>query len=107
MARLTRRLINNSGSYDEWTINAQAYCLLLKDIVRSDFDGKITRDELYTMLEYNVRKMPRTPNKFTALLRHNGIETTKIRKGSAAAYGIEVKWKVSAELRQRNRTDSE
>ena len=100
MARPDEKTINNSGSYDEWTLNAQAYCLLLKDIVRSEFDGKITRDELYTMLEYNVGKMPRTPNKFTALLRHNGVETMKIRKGGAVAYGIEVKWKVSPELRR-------
>ena len=100
MARPDEKTINNSGSYDEWTINAQAYCMLLKDIVKSRFDGKLTRDELYVMLQYNVGKMPRTPNKFTALLRHNNIVTEKIRKGDITAYGIEVKWKVSDALRE-------
>ena len=99
MARPDEKTINNSGSYDEWTINAQAYCLLLKDIAKSGFDGKLTRDELHTLLEYNVGRMPRTPNKLTALLRHNGIETTKIRKGEGIAYGIVVKWVVSDEIR--------
>ena len=51
------------------------------------------------MLQYNVGNMPVTPNKFTSLLRHNGIETTQLRHNGQKTMGIHVKWVVSDELR--------
>jgi hypothetical protein len=99
MARPDEKLINSSPIHNEHVINAQAYILLLKDIAKSDFDGKLTRDELRIILDYNVGNMPKTPNKFTALLRHNNIETVKIRKHGIPCYGMVVDWKVSADIR--------
>lgn len=99
MARADEKLLNSTGVVNEHTINAQAYIMLLKEIAASGFDGKLTRDELQIILQYNVGNMPKTPNKFTALLRHNGIETVKIRKNGSPQYGMTVKWQVSKELR--------
>lgn len=100
MARPDEKLLNESGIMNEHTTNAAAYILLLKEIARNDFDDKITRDELLIMLQYNVGNMPKTPNKFTSLLRHNNISLKRIRKNNVLGYGIQVDWKVSAELRR-------
>jgi hypothetical protein len=78
---------------------AQAYCVLLKNIVREGFPNKLTRDELQIILQYNVGNMPTAPNKFTSLLRHHSIETKQIRKGERKTYGIDVDWQVDPEFR--------
>ena len=99
MAKPDERLINEACIVNEHTVNAMAYITLLKDIARNKFEGKLTRDELLIMLQYNVGNMPKTPNKFTSLLRHNKIHLTRMRKNNTPCYGLEVKWNVSKELR--------
>jgi hypothetical protein len=52
----------------------------------------ISRDELRTVFDYVVGNMPTSPNKFTSLLKHHRIHTTKLRFGSAVAMGLKVTW---------------
>ena len=68
------------------------YKMVLKDLlIRTDaLTGRcnIARDELRTIYERTVGKMPESPNKFTALLKHHRIHTKRIRVGDVAVYGI-------------------
>jgi hypothetical protein len=56
------------------------------------YQSRLTRDELYTIFEYCVGNIPASPNKFTALLRHRGIQIETIRDGSTTTRGIYVQW---------------
>ena len=96
-----------SSAISTHTQNASAYVMLMKDIglrliALPEKDWKnypVTRDEIMVILQYNVGGMPPTPNKFTSLLRHNGIETTQLRKNGVRTYGLSVNWTMSDELR--------
>jgi hypothetical protein len=69
---------------------AMAYKQLITNLKKED---KITRDELFIIFEYTVGKIPNSPNKLTAYLKHYGINTKRIRKDNQITYGIDVKWK--------------
>ena len=97
---------------NEQTQNAQAYCLVTREIATAILNGeakqKLSRDELLIILQYNVGRMPTTPNKFTSLLRHNNIHLERIRKNDCLTYGLSVNWKLSSVLRSElQRTLSE
>ena len=73
----------------------EQYKVVLQDMVeRMEPDGlcKITRDELHTLFNYTVGNMPDTPNKFTALLKHHRIHTTKIWFEQRSMFGIKTVW---------------
>ena len=53
----------------------------------------ISRDELRVIFEYVVGKIPESPNKFTSLLKHHRITTTKVRVDDKPVYGIKTTWK--------------
>lgn len=55
-------------------------------------DPKLTRDELFTIMEWCVGGMPQSPHKFTALLKHHRIYLTQIWKHNRNVRGIDVKW---------------
>ena len=97
------KLMQETGIVNAHTQNAQAYCMLMRriaaDILAGKEKGTVSRDEMLIILQYNVGNMPVTPNKFTSLLRHNGIETTQIRHNGVKTMGIHVQWVVSDELR--------
>lgn len=57
-------------------------------------DNKLTRDELYTLLEWCVGNMPQSPHKFTALLKHHKLHLTQIWKNNRNVRGIDVNWNV-------------
>lgn len=69
----------------------------LNDIlIRTDaLTGKvnIARDELRAIYEYTVGKIPESPNKFTALLKHHRVHTKKVRIGDRAVYGVSTTFK--------------
>jgi hypothetical protein len=73
------------------------YRATLKDVMmRADaLTGKvnITRDELRTMYEYTVGKIPESPNKFTALLKHHRVHTKKVWANDKSVYGIATVFK--------------
>lgn len=95
LARADETLMAESGVINQHTIIAQSYNLLMKKFIREAREnphGTVTRDELLTILQYNVGSIPTSPNKFTSLLRHNGIETTRVRKNGQLTYGVAVEW---------------
>lgn len=68
------------------------YKQVLKDmLMRTDaLTGKcnIARDELRTIYERTVGKMPESPNKVTALLKHHRVHTKKVWVGEKSVYGV-------------------
>lgn len=59
-------------------------------------ESRISRDELLVVMEHCVGNMPKTPNKFTSLLKHRGVPTERMRINGAAIYGLRVQWRVPA-----------
>lgn len=66
---------------------------LVVDLVNTQ-DPKLTRDELYTIMEWCVGGMPQSPHKFTALLKHHRLHLTQIWKNNRNVRGIDVVWNV-------------
>lgn len=60
---------------------------------KSSGECNIGRDELRIMFDYTVGNIPTTPNKFTSLLKHHRIHTTKVWINDKAAYGVRTVWK--------------
>lgn len=52
----------------------------------------ISRDELHAIFDYVVGGMPESPNKFTSLLKHHRIQTTKVWCDNKAVYGISTEF---------------
>lgn len=52
----------------------------------------LTRDELYTLLEWCVGGMPASPNKFTSLLRHHNVHLKPVWRGGRTVRGLSVTW---------------
>ena len=103
LSRPDERLLNESGVVNQNTQISQSYLSLIKQLIREalvDTKGRLTRDEILIILQYNVGAIPSSPNKFTSLLRHNGIETKRIRKNNELCYGLEVEWQVPDWLRE-------
>lgn len=74
----------------------QNYIDVLKSLIARTKDTgacNISRDELRTMFEYAVGGIPASPNKFTSLLKHHRLHTTKVWVDSKAVYGLGVSWK--------------
>lgn len=68
------------------------YKQVIKDLMmRTDaLTGRcnVSRDELRTIYERTVGKMPESPNKVTALLKHHRVHTKKVWVGDKAVYGV-------------------
>ena len=82
---------------------ASAFASLLKAIAADYISGKkvynsLTRDEIRTIFQYCVGNTPETPNKFTAMLRHNGIELKRIRRNGDVQYGLDIPWEATPEF---------
>lgn len=88
---------------DPLTLNrVENYRNVLKDIlVRTDaLTGKanIARDELRTVYEYTVGKIPESPNKFTSLLKHHRIHTKKVWLHGEPVMGLATEFKDVADF---------
>ena len=66
---------------------------LVIDLVNTQ-DSKLTRDDLFTIMEWCVGGMPQSPHKFTALLKHHRIHLTQIWKNNRNVRGIDVNWQI-------------
>ncbi len=93
------------GSIDQHMAFASAFAVIMENIAKDILNtggvvwNKLSRDEIRTIFEYCVGNTPKTPNKFTSLLRHVGIETKRTRRLENRFYGVELpKWKISDEL---------
>lgn len=86
---------NNYMSNHVTSGKVTAYMTLLKTIMlRTSPDGKcnLAREELRTVFDYLSDNIPKSPNKFTSLLKHHRVHTTKVWVESKAVYGIQVHW---------------
>ena len=66
---------------------------LVVDLVTTQ-DPKLTRDELYTLAEWCVGGMPKSPNKFAALLKHHRVHLEQVWKHNRNVRGIHVNWRI-------------
>ena len=57
---------------------------------------RITRDELRVLFAYNVGDVPKTPAKFTSMLRHHRVHLRVLRVNGAPCRGVEIIWKKEA-----------
>lgn len=90
------KLHNTHGIIDT---SASIYAALIRRFAFED-QSNISRDELHAMFNYVIGDMGKQgPNKFTSFLRHRGIHTKKIWSQGSAAYGITIKWVITAEQR--------
>jgi len=68
-------------------------------------DTKLTRDDIYTIMEWCVGGMPQSPHKFTALLKHHRIHLTQIWKNNRNVRGIDVPWQPDPDWLTQARTE--
>ncbi len=88
-----------TGATDLLPVYQQALLVEYQELVRAAvIDGKtrFARDELRVLFEYLCGDMPRTPYKFTQLLRHRNIHLKNMRlaPGASPVVGFEVTWRV-------------
>ncbi len=77
------------------------YKLVLKTLMlrtRPDGSCNVARDELRTIYDYLSDNIPKSPNKFTSLLKHHRIHTSKVWVNNKAVYGIQCQWKDAAKF---------
>lgn len=86
------------------TTQAAAYKSLIETmLVNGEEDKSLSRDELFVIYDYCVGNVPRSPNKFTSMLKHHRIYTKKVRRGDNVFYGIHVNWKHDSAWFEANR----
>lgn len=69
---------------------ANQYVELLKKL---EGEQNVTRDEIFTIVNYVVGGQTAAPAKFTAMLKHHRIHLQSVRRGSTVTRGIPVKWR--------------
>ncbi len=70
-----------------------AYTKLVHTALRSELGlQRLTRDEIRVLFAYNVGDVPKTPAKFTSLLRHHRVHLHPLRIGGRMVRGLEVHW---------------
>ncbi|MGZ5178120.1 MAG: primase-helicase family protein, partial [Burkholderiales bacterium] len=90
-----------SDSVDAMTVSsvyANAYKLLIEDlVVHFNPAGKLTRRELITIFEHCIGDMPKSPNRFTSMLRHHRVDLCKVRTSEGTVTGMYVNWRATDE----------
>jgi hypothetical protein len=56
-------------------------------------ESRLSRDELMILFEHCVGNMPKTPHKFTSLLKHRNVKTERVRIDGRLQYGLKVEWR--------------
>lgn len=77
------------------------YVDVLKALMtRTDAKGvcNISREELRTLFDYVVGNIPRSPNKFTSLLKHHRVHIQAVWVDNKTVRGIPVTWKDHAQF---------
>lgn len=77
-----------------------AYTKLIHEALRCHGPHRLTRDELRVLFAYNVGDMPKTPAKFTSLLRHHRVETEPVWVNGRTVRGVEISWKMEPTWKQ-------
>lgn len=81
----------NASSNPIVNMKYTAFRELIVDLVNTQ-DPKLTRDDLFAIMEWCVGSMPQSPHKFTALLKHHRIHLIQIWKNNRNVRGIDVAW---------------
>lgn len=74
----------------------ERYRALVTELVAnptSSASSKLTREELQTIFEWTIGGTPKSPNKFTSLLKHHRIHMSHVWKHNRTVRGIDVNWK--------------
>jgi len=71
------------------TYDYTPYRDLIVDLVQNP-NSKLTRDELHTIFHWCVGRMPQSPNKFAALLKHHRVNLTQVWKHNRNVRGIDI-----------------
>jgi len=61
------------------------------------YQSKLSRDQLFVIFEHCVGSMPKTPNKFSALLGHRGLKVEPVLVNDKTVRGVYVKWMITEE----------
>jgi len=72
------------------------YIIVLKTLMLRTYpDGRcnIAREELRAIFDYLSDNIPKSPNKFTSMLKHHRIHTSKVWVDNKAVHGIQVNWR--------------
>lgn len=77
-------------------VRLQPYKKLMHELVKSRRD-RLTRDELFTIFNYNVGNVATSPWKFTLYLKHHGVHVAPVRVGTKVVKGVLVAWTNSDE----------
>lgn len=75
-------------------VRYQPFRALMVEIVEHG-ETKLTRDDLFTIMEWCIGNMPRSPHKFAALLKHHKLHMEQVWKHHRNVRGITVTWNVS------------
>jgi hypothetical protein len=86
------------------TVNYNAYRDLVVDLVQTQRMA-LSRDDLYVIFEWCIGNMPRSPNKFTSLLKHHGVDMITVRASGRTVRGINVTWTVDPAWLQQATTE--
>lgn len=73
------------------------YRELLLRLLAAGEEARLSRDDLYTIYDWCDGKVPASPNKFTALLKHHRIHLKPIWVDGRSTRGIETRWDFSDE----------
>jgi hypothetical protein len=79
---------------------AERYIGLVKSIVQ-DEPSCILREELQLLLEYTIGGLPKTPAKFSSMLKHHKLDIVPVTRGGKSFRGVPVKWKVKPEWKEK------
>lgn len=95
--------LKDIATTNEHSAYASAYAGLVRAIASDHIlklgrYDRLTRDEIRTIFQYCVGNTPATPAKFTSLLRHNGIDLKRIRRGEDLHAGCEITWRTTGEF---------
>lgn len=97
-----KQLINESPVNNQYKADAVAYVILMERLLHEAINepkNRLSRDEMFVLMQYHVGQLSQNHGKFTSLLRHHGIETKQMRRNGSKVYGIEIEWHISDELR--------
>lgn len=97
------QIINESPVNSPYKSDATAYITLMKRLLHDVINqpvNKLSRDEMFVLIQYHVGQLSNNPGKFTSLLRHHGIETKQMRRNGVKCYGIDIEWHISDELHE-------
>ena len=72
---------------------ANRYIALLEQIKKAPTQA-MTREELHILLDYTIGDMPKSPYKFTSLLKHHKVHIQPISRDGKTTRGLKIEWKI-------------